>query len=147
MENIISNLIRKRLLVYNENEILPLTLNNSYIDILIDLSQTMSEKQRIASLLLSTGLSIPLSKYWVKLRISVFAERDNAWLLSDNFSNENIPFQLSRLRDALACLERIQSFPADALKKLKNSFCEKYDSKYSQILISNLISAQVVDKN
>lgn len=141
LRNIISNLIKKRLLVYNENEILPLTLNNSYIDILEDISQIKSEKQRIVSWLLSTGLSIPLSKYGVKLKIPVFAERDNVWLLSDDFSNENIPIQLSRLRDALACLERIQSFPADALKKLKNSFFKKYDSKYCQILISNLISA------
>ena len=69
-------------------------------------------------------------------------------MLSDDFSSENIQIQLSRLRDSLASLKRIQSFPADALKILKNSFYKKYDdnNKYCQILISNLISAQVVDK-
>ena len=124
---------------------MPLTIFNSYIDILVDISQTMSEEQRIASLLLSSGLSITLSKYGVKIRMSVFGERDNVWLLSEDFSSDII-IQLSRLRDALACLKRIQSFPADALKKLKNSFFKKYDNKYCQVLISSLISAQVVDK-
>ena len=146
LQNIISNLVRKRILIYNENEILPQTLVNSYLDILVDISLTMSEDQRIASLLLCTGLAKSFSNYGVKIRISVFGERDNVWLLSDDFSSENISIQLSRLRDAFACLTRIQSFPADALKKLKNSFCQQYDNKYCQILISNLISAQVVDK-
>ena len=146
LQNIASNLIRKRLLIYNENEILPFSVFNSYLDILIDISQTMSEEQRIASLLVSTGLSISLSKYGVKIRMSVFGERDNVWLLFDDFSSDNIIIQLSRLRDALSCLKRIQSFPADALKKLKNSFFRKYDNKYCQVLISSLISAQVVDK-
>ena len=126
---------------------LPYSLLNSYMDILIDISQTISEEQKIASLLITTGLSISFSKYGVKIRISVFGERDNVWLLSDDFSSENIQIQLSRLRDSLACLKRIQSFPADALKILKNSFYKKYDNKkYCQILISSLISAQVVDK-
>ena len=146
LQNIISNLIRKKISVYNENGILLKTLLNSYIDILVDISQTMSEEQRIAALLLCTGLSIPLSIYGVKIRISVFGERDNVWLLTSDFSSENIQTQLSRLRDALTCLKRIQSFPADALKKLKNTFNQNYDDKYIQILVSSLISAQVVDK-
>ena len=149
LQNIISNIIRKKILLYNEKEILPKTLLNGYIDILVDISQMMSEEQRIASLLLCTGLSIPLSKYGVKIRISVFGERDNVWLLSEDFSFENIEIQLFRLRDALSCLKRIQSFPADALKKLKNSFFEIHDKnyhKYCQILVSSLISAQIVDK-
>ena len=150
LQNIVSNLIRKKVLVYNENkkeiEILPKTLINGYIDILVDISQMMSEEQRIASLLICSGISIPFAKYGTKIRISVFGERDNVWLLTDDFSSENIDIQLFRLRDALACLKRIQSFPADALKKLKNSYLQKYNNKYSQILISNLISPQVVDK-
>ena len=147
LQNIISNLIRMKILIYNEKEILPKTLVNSFLDILVDISQMMSEKQRIVALLLCTGLSIPFSRYGVKIRISVFGERDSVWLLSKEFSSENITQQLFRLRDALACLKRIQSFPADALRKLKHSFLLKnYDCKYSQILISNLISAQVVDK-
>ena len=147
LQNIISNLTRKKILIFNENEILPKSLKNSYLDILIDISATMSEDQRISSLLLSTGLSLSFSKYGVKIRISVFAERDNIWVLSDDFSYENLQQQLSRLRDVLSLKKRILSFPADALKKLKNSFYEKYDSKYCQILISNLISSQIVDKN
>ena len=136
-----------KILIYNEEEILPKTLVNSFLDILVDISYMMSEEQRIAALLLCTGLSIPFSHYGVKIRISVFGERDNVWLLSKEFSSENIPQQLFRLRDALACEKRIQSFPADALRKLKHSFLLKnYDCKYSQILISNLISSQVVDK-
>ena len=147
LQNIISNIIRTKISVYNENEILPKTLINSYIDLLVDISQTMSEEQRVASLLLCTGLSIPLSKYGVKIRISVFGERDNVWQLTDDFSKENILIQLSRLRDSLACLKRIQSFPADALKKLKNTFFKRKNGKYIQILISSLISSQVVDNN
>ena len=147
LQNIISNLIRMKILIYNEKEILPKTLVNSFLDILVDISQMMSEKQRIVALLLCIGLSIPFSRYGVKIRISVFGERDSVWLLSKEFSSENITQQLFGLRDALACLKRIQSFPADALRKLKHSFLLKnYDCKYSQILISNLISSQVVDK-
>ena len=147
LQNIISNLIRQKILIYNEKEILPKTLKNSYLDIIIDISATMSEEQRIASLLLSVGLSLSFSKYGVKIRISVFAERDNVWVLTDDFSSDNIPLQLSRLRDALSMKSRILSFPADALRKLKNSFYEKNDGKkYCQILISNLISSQIVDK-
>ena len=147
LQNIISNLIRKKILIFNEKEILPKTLNNTYLEILIDISATMSEDQRIASLLVSTGLSLSFSKYGVNIRIGVFAERDNVWVLSDDFSYENLQQQLSRLRDVLSLRKRILSFPADALKKLKNSFYEQYNKKYCQILISNLISSQIVDKN
>ena len=129
LQNIISNLIREKLLIYNEEKILPYSLLNSYMDILIDISQTMSEEQKIASLLITTGLSISFSKYGIKIRISVFGERDNVWLLSDDFSSENIQIQLSRLRESLACLKKIQSFPGDVLKILKNSFYKKYDNK------------------
>ena len=149
IQNIVSNSIRKKLLIFNdkENEILSKTLNNSYLDFLIDISATMSEDQRIASLILTVGLSLSLSQYGVKIRISVFAERDNVWVLTDEFSSENLSLQLSRLRDALSMKARILSFPADALRKLKDSFIDKNDkNKYCQILISNLISSQVVDK-
>ena len=147
LQNIVSNLIRKILLIYNEKEILPHTIKNSFLDILVDISATMSEEQRISSLILCTGLSLSFSKYGVKIRISVFGERDCVWVLTEDFSSNNLPLQLSRLRDALSLKKRIQSFPADALRKLKNSFNEKYDNKYCQILISNLISSQIVDKN
>ena len=69
LQNIISNLIRQKILIYNKNEILPLTLVNNYLDILVDISQTKSEEQRVASLLFCIGLSTSLSKYGVKLRI------------------------------------------------------------------------------
>ena len=147
LQSIISNIIRQRILTFNEKEILPQTINNSYLDILIDISATMSEDQRIASLLITTGLSLAFVKYGVKIRISVFAERDNVWALTDDFSLDNINQQLLRLRDALSFKARLISFPADALKKIKNEFDVKYNNKYCQILISNLISSQVVDKN
>ena len=136
LQNIISNLIRKKISVYNENGIL---LN---FNILVDISQTISEEQRMTSLLLCTGLSIPPSIYRVKIRISIFEERDNVWLLTSDFSSENIQTQLFKLKDALTCLKRIQSYPADALKKLKNTFSQNYDDKYIKILISSLISVQ-----
>ena len=63
LQNIISNLIRQKILNYDENEILPYTLQNSYLDILIDISATMSEDQIIASLLLCTWLSLSYSTY------------------------------------------------------------------------------------
>ena len=91
------------------------------IDILIDISASMSEDQRIASLLLCTGIALAFSKYGTKIRISVFAERDNVWILTEDFSFNDIEIQLSRLRDALSLKKRFYSFPADALKKLKNS--------------------------
>ena len=145
LQNIISNLIREKVLIFNENQILPKTLENSYLDILVDISATMSEVQRVASLLICTGLSLSFSNYGVKIRISIFAERDCVWLLTDVFSLENVKQQLSRLRDALSLKKRFLSFPADALMNLKNAFYEN-NNKYCQVLISNLISSQIVDK-
>ena len=171
LQSIIYNVIRKKIVIFktkseeenikkeegkkeqneeqllNEEEILPQTLNNSYLDILIDISATMSEDQRMAALLLCTGLSVSFVKYGVKIRISVFAERDNVWILTDDFSCDNLKEQLSRLRDALSFKARLVSFPADALKRLKNEYDNKYNNKYCQVLISNLISSQIVDKN
>ena len=148
LQNIISNIIKKKILIFNENEILPQTLNNSYLDIVIDISATMSEDQRAASLLLCFGLSIVFSKYGVKIRISVFAERNNVWPLTKEFSKDNLNRQLGKLRDALSFKARFVSFPGDALKKLKSDFNIKYkNKKYCQILISNLISAQIVEKS
>ncbi len=151
LQNLISNSIRKEILIYENNEILPKSLNNCYIDILVDISQMMIDEQKIAALIISTGLCISFSFYGIKIRISVFGERKNVWELSKNFSDDNkdIYTQLSKLRDALSCSKRIQSFPADALKALKKSFDSKnfVNCGYSQILISSLISPQVIDKS
>ena len=127
LQNLISNSIRKEILIYENNEILPKSLNNCYIDILVDISQMMIDEQKIASLIISTGLCISFLFYGIKIRISVFGERKNVWELSKNFSDDNkdIYTQLSKLRDALSCSKRIQSFPADALKALKKSFDSK----------------------
>lgn len=52
---------------------------------------------------------------------------------------------LSRLRDILSKIKRLESFPAAALKKLKESFEKKsHQGKYLQISLSNLISVQVL---
>ena len=146
LQNICSNLIREKILNYDENNINIKTLEKSYIDFAIDVNQIMTEDQRIAVLIIVTGLVIPLSKYGCRIRISCFAERNCIWALSKEFSKENIVEQLSRLRDILSKIKRFESFPADALKKLKESFTNKsYQGKYLQILLSNLISVQVLD--
>ena len=116
LQNIISNIIRKKILIFQEKQMLSKTLINTCIDITVDISHTMSEEQRKASLLICTGLGKAFCKYGIKIRISVFAERDNVWLLTNDFSTENIDIQLLRLRDTLASKKRIQSFPADSLK-------------------------------
>ena len=146
LQNTISNLIREKILTYDENNINIKTLEKSYIDFVIDVNQIMNEDQRIAALIIITGLAIPLSKYGCRIRISAFAERNCIWALSKDFSKENIVEQLSRLRDILSKINRLESFPADALKKLKESFEKKYyQGNYLQILLSNLISVQVLD--
>ena len=111
----------------------------------------MSEEQKISSLIICYGLCYSFSIYGIKIRISVFGERDNVWELSQNFSNEKIEIytQLSKFKDALCYSKRIQFFSADASIALKKSFDFKNlkSSSYCQILISSLISPQVVDKN
>ena len=109
MQNIASNLIRKKILIFSEDKILPKTLNNSYLDILIDISATMSDDQRIACLLICTGLSLSFSRYGVKIRVSVFAERDCIWTLTEDFSSDNFHVieQLLRLRDSLSIKGRL----------------------------------------
>ena len=110
----------------------------------------MSEEQRISSLIISIALCKSLTNYGIKFRISVFGETNNVWLLSDKFedNDNNLKIQLNRLRDALACGQRLQSFPANCLIKLKQNFenQKKTNYKYVQILISSLISPQVVDE-
>ena len=147
IQNLITNAIKKEIINFKEQKIK--TLENSYIDLSIDISQMMSKEQRISALILSIALCKSLTSNGVKFRISVFGETNNIWLLSDKFedNNTNILRQLNRLRDALNCGQRFQSFPANALIKLKENFENQYiiNFKYAQILISNLISPQVVD--
>ena len=96
----------------------------------------MTEDQRIAVLIIVTGLAIPLSKYECMIRISAYAERDCVWALSKDFSKENIVEQLSRLRDILSKIKRLESFPDCALKKLKEYFEQKsYQGNYLQYLL------------
>jgi len=149
IQNIISNYIRENNIknIYNQKIY---SFDNSYMDILVDISQQMSEKQEISALILCIGLCKSLTKYGVQIRISVFGERNNVWLLSEKFDNEQlINKQILRLRDALSCKQkRLMSFPADALLKLRKSFSKNIinsEYKYVQILISSLITAQVVD--
>ena len=147
-QNLISNMIREKIISFDENNLLVQTLEKSYIDITIEITETMTLEQRRFALIIVTGLTIPFSKYGCNIRISVFAERECCWVLSNEFSNKNIELQLSRLRDVFSAVNRIQSFPADALKMLKQSFERKtYNGKYIQILVSNLVSAQVLDQN
>ena len=146
MQNIIINIIRKKIIDYNSEIIY--NLENSYIDLTVDISQMMSEQQRIASLIIAYGLFKSLTMFGVNIRLSAFGESDYVWLLSDKFENDNINIQLNRLRDALATnIKRFQSFPADALVKLKHNFeNKKLVGKYVQILISSLISPQVLNE-
>ena len=96
----------------------------------------MTEDQRIAVLIIVTGLTKPLSKYGCRIRISAFAERNCAWALSKDFLKENIVEHLSRVRDILSKIKRIESFPDCALKKLKEYFEQKsYQGNYLQYLL------------
>ena len=75
MKNIIINIIRKRLINFDLEKIY--TLENGYIDLTIDISQLMSEQQRISSLILAIGLYKSLTLFGVNIRISVFGETNN----------------------------------------------------------------------
>ena len=105
----------------------------------------MSDEHQILALIICIALTKSFTNFRVKIRISVFAGKDNIWSLSkdENFTNnEDIYYQILRLRDSLTlCKKRYFSVPADALMKLKQSFVSKGNekSKYVQILISSLI--------
>ena len=151
IQNMISNSIKEKIIDFNNGIFKVNTLEYSYIDIAIDITQIMSEQQEISALIICIGLCKSLTKYGVKIRISVFGERNNVWLLSENFDNNKykINRQILRLRDALSCHQkRLISFPADALVKLKKDFEDKkyLKKKYIQILISSFITAQVIDE-
>ena len=66
LKNLILNAIIKEIQIYNENEVSPKSLNNYYIDVLLDISQMMIDDQKIASLIINTGLSISFSIYRIK---------------------------------------------------------------------------------
>ncbi|OUM69791.1 hypothetical protein PIROE2DRAFT_57210 [Piromyces sp. E2] len=147
IQSTISNIIKSNIKFIDNNKILPNSILDSYVDIAVDITH-MSEVQRIAALVISTGISIPLSYYGVNIRISVFGERNGVWLLSDGFS-KNVDIQLARLRDALASKKRYMSFPGDALYSLKCDWKNRFDNEqtnYTSVLISSLISPQVVNK-
>eukprot|EP00833_Pecoramyces_ruminatium_P015996 jgi/Orpsp1_1/1190028/evm.model.d7180000076217.2 len=151
IQSSISNLIKSNVTFIENSKLLPNSILDSYVDISVDITH-MSQIQRITALVIATGLSIPLSYYGVNIRISVFGERNGIWLLSDNFTT-NIEVQLARLRDALSSKKRFMSFPGDALYSLKNNWNEIHNNKqtkcttnYTSVLISSLISPQVVNK-
>ncbi|ORX59905.1 hypothetical protein BCR36DRAFT_408277 [Piromyces finnis] len=149
IQSIISNSLKSELeFIDNNNILLPYSVVDSYVDIAVDITH-MSPIQRIASLVISTGLSISLSSYGIKIRISVFGERNGVWIFSNDFET-SIEIQLSRLRDALSSKKRYMSIPGDALLSLKKDWIEKeYENKktkYTSVLISSLISPQVVNK-
>ncbi|KAG4105393.1 hypothetical protein H8356DRAFT_1027608 [Neocallimastix lanati (nom. inval.)] len=148
IQSTISNLIKSNLKFIDNNKILPNSILDSYVDIAVDITH-MSEIQRITALVISTGISVPLSNYGVNIRISVFGERNGVWLLSDNFSND-VDNQLALLRDALASKKRYMSFPGDAVYSLKNDWMNRFNNEqtnYTSVLISSLISPQVVNKH
>jgi len=147
IQSTLSNLIKSNVKIIDKNKILPNTIFDSYVDITVDITH-MSEIQRITALVLSTGLSIPLSHYGVNIRISVFGERNGVWLLSEGFSKD-VTIQLARLRDALASKKRFMSFPGDAVYSLKHDWKNRFyneQTNYTSVLISSLISPQVVNK-
>eukprot|EP00833_Pecoramyces_ruminatium_P013647 jgi/Orpsp1_1/1187679/evm.model.d7180000059405.1 len=147
IQSTISNLIKSNLKFIDNNKILPNSILDSFVDIVVDITH-MSQIQRITALVISTGLSFSLNCYGINIRISVFGERDGVWLLSDDFST-NIETQLARLRDALASKKRFMSFPGDAIYSLKQDWLKRFNNKktnYTSVLISSLISPQVVNK-
>jgi len=150
IQSTLSNIIKSNNKFVDDNKILPNSLIDSFVDIAVDITH-MSQIQRIAALVISTGLSIPLKHYGVNIRISVFGERNGVWTLSKDFSTD-IETQLARLRDALTSKKRFMSFPADALYSLKKDWIKRFNNKnpdqrtsYTSVLISSLISPQVVD--
>jgi len=151
IQNIISNSIREQSLYFDGDNILTFSLKNSYLDILVDKSKFMSEKHCISALILCIGICLALTNYGVKIRISVFENKNNIWLLSNNFDEEkDIKGQLFRLKNALNHhKKRILSLPGDSLVKLKYLYenqIKDENSKYTQILISTLISPQVINE-
>ena len=152
IQNLIYNIIKENSITIKEEEIALYSFENSFIDIAVDISQFMSDEHKILALIICIALTKSFTNFRVKIRISVFAGKDNIWSLSkdENFTNnDDIYYQILRLRDSLTlCKKRYFSVPADALMKLKQSFVSKGNekSKYVQILISSLISAQIVDE-
>ncbi|ORX61262.1 hypothetical protein BCR36DRAFT_408210 [Piromyces finnis] len=147
IQSTISNIIKSNIKYIDNNEILPNCLFDSYVDIAVDITH-MSPIQRITALVISTGISLSLFNYGVNIRISVFGERNGVWLLSDDFKT-NVEVQLARLRDALASKKRYMSFPGDALCSLKQDWLKRFNqnqTNYTSVLISSLISPQVINK-
>jgi len=147
IQSTMSNSIKSNLKFIENNKIFPNSILDSFVDIAVDITH-MSQIQRITALIIATGISLPLYNYGVRIRISVFGERNGVWILSEDFSTD-INIQLARLRDALACKKRYMSFPGDALYSLKQNWIKNFntsETNYTSVLISSLISPQVVIK-
>ena len=130
-------------------KILKYSIKDGFIDILVDISQFMHENENKCSLLICISLLKTLTQFGVKIRISVFGESEKVWILSEFIDNQNIDILILRLRDAFCSQKRFISYSADALYKIKNNFYSKEENKnkkYIQILISNLISPQIFNK-
>ncbi|KAA6371544.1 MAG: hypothetical protein EZS28_032929, partial [Streblomastix strix] len=142
---------------FDQNKIIPFTLQDTEVSIMVDISSSMtklSKMKQIGSMVLATGISSILSSFGVQLHLFVFADREAIWKLSD-LNYHNPQEDLIRLIDSLREGGRPGSFPLDAaiashnewVDRLNNPTREKQGSpNHLTIIISDFISAQVIDR-
>jgi hypothetical protein len=149
--------IAKNLIPFKENNPAPFTICNTKVSLIIDISSsmtTLNHSKLISAQILAAGLTSILSVFHISMKIYAFADREAIWELSD--ISKKFPFlDLLHLIDALRTGGRPGSYPLDALLTSQAEWenCSKLGlgqyqetSHHFNIIISDFISAQVLDK-
>ncbi|KAA6403970.1 MAG: hypothetical protein EZS28_000496, partial [Streblomastix strix] len=150
--------IARYLKPFDQNKIIPYTLHDTEVSIMVDISSSMtklSKMKQMGAMVLVSGISEILSSFGIQLHIFAFADREAIWKLSDS-NHHNPQEDLIRLVDSLREGGRPGSCPLDAAITSHNEWAIRLNNNSQEIqvvpnhltiIISDFISAQVLDRD
>ncbi|KAA6402261.1 MAG: hypothetical protein EZS28_002207, partial [Streblomastix strix] len=143
---------------FDQNKIIPYTLHDTEVSIMVDISASMtklSKMKQMGAMVLVSGISSILSSFGIHLYHYAFADREAIWRLSDTNHQDQLE-DLIRLVDALREGGRPGSCPLDAAITSHNEWADRQNNptreiqvapNHLTIIISDFISAQVLDRD
>ncbi|KAA6394322.1 MAG: hypothetical protein EZS28_010148, partial [Streblomastix strix] len=158
IQSLLYALIAQLILPYNLNQIIPYTLQDTEVSLMVDISASMtklSKLKQMGAMILASGISSVLSSFGIHLYHYAFADREAIWKLTDS-NHHNPQEDLIRLIDALREGGRPGSCPLDAAITSQNEWALRQNSptreiqvapNHLTIIISDFISAQIFDED
>ncbi|KAA6369133.1 MAG: hypothetical protein EZS28_035340, partial [Streblomastix strix] len=142
--------ISKLMIPFDKIKAIPLSLQDTEVTLMVDISSSMtklSNAKRLSAMILSYGISSILQCFNIPVHFYAFGDRESIWRLSDN-NEPKIQIDLVHLIDALRQGGRPGSYPLDAAITSHQEWNQsgRHFSNHITIIISDFISAQVVDR-